>query len=466
MASTQRTIVNLEPECLRKIAKFLSCEDIVNIAEAFNLTEANISSLEQQIQTGNSNHSRFMLFRLAKALRQLFLGKNGESLDFWPDEIAVVKHFGKSVRHLKLDYIEYTSQVEIEELNNTILLNCCDTVESLELSGVDEKTFASICKPFANVTKVHICCHILSEKLSQFNRWFPKMNELRLQALQFEKLECLEHHFPNLKHLSIDTTSDWHYGRDDDPLDNVITDSNVKIMLHHNPQLERLELNDNHGGRDDFGVCLSPKFLSYVARKLPNLRGLTLEISFLDYEFSHQQGTIHFKRLSSLNISVSDWSYLSKFSIATKQPLNLSLDSNSCRSNTQPIYENIAKFTKKMTKNLNSLTIQTKHNERDLYAKYMIDLVISLERLGSFEIQYDWRRRQAADAIIYFLTNCKQIKKFTCGIEDFYSLKNHKKTQLEFIDSFNAHTKTIQFDAANWDIKFKRNGAVSISKRN
>lgn len=450
MAGTSKTIMEMSRWCLDNIESYLECEDISKVV---------------QINRSWNVASKLTADDMSK-LKELFLRKKGNCYTVQSEEdVMVLKHFGGLISRLDVDYM-YISKETIEAIDSGISQHCSDSLESIELSSVDYDTMANISKPFANVTYVSICGDRLSENLSKFNRWFPKMNKLHFQALEFEKLECLEQNFPNLKHLSIDTTSDFDYGHTDAEFGSLATDSNVKIMLHLNPQLESLELNDNVGGRDDFGICLSPKFLSYVARKLLDLRELTLTIDF-DYESSHRHGTVHFNHLTSLKMFVYCWSYLSKISIKTKGPLDLCLDSDSICPDSHSIYENIAKFTKKMTKNLKSLTIRSRHGHHELYAKYLIDFISSCEHLESYNIEYNFGSRGASNAIIYFLINCKQIKKFTCQIENsIISEKERAKVQQRFIDEFNEHEKTIEFDAADWIIEFNDHSGVSISKRN
>lgn len=181
-----------------------------------------------------------------------------------------------------------------------------------------------------------------------------------------------------------------------------------------------------------------------------------------------EQGTIHLKCLSSLDIRVGEWSNLSKFAIETAEPLVVCLESYSWCDIAQ-IYRNIAIFTKDMKKNLKSSSIKEEHNDQELSADYVIKLISSFERLDSFQIEYDWYSQEATNAIIHLLTNCQKIKNLKCTVPLDYTRTpaGREKTQRRFIDSFNGHAKVVQFNAADWDInfEFEGNGIVSNSKR-
>lgn len=446
MADTAEIIVELDS--LGEIQSYLQCADISKVVTSSKLTADDILKLKELFSRQTKNYYTVRDER----------------------DIAVLKHFADLLPRLELDYediewsfIGHDGRKTGKAVENAILQYCSDSLEAIKLHLVKKHTFANIRKPFANVTYVSICDGHLGENLSQFNRWFPKMNKLRLQALSFEKLECLEQNFPNLKHLAIDNNADWHYGGCDRKLGPVTTDSTVKLMLEKNPQLESLELNDDCGGRDDYGICLSPKSLSYVACKLPGLRELVLQIRYFDYAPSHPHGNIYFNQLSSLKIFVYDWSCLSKFSIETKGQLDLCLGPATIGhvlQECQQMYENVAKFTKKMTNNLKSLAIRSDHDTKDLYAKYLIDFIASCENLESYSIKYDCGSNGAAHAIIYFLINCKQVMKFTGEIRGSTNVQ-----QKSFVEAFTEYEKTVEFNAADWTIEFVDMRTVSITKQ-
>lgn len=111
---------------------------------------------------------------------------------------------------------------------------------------------------------------------------------------------------------------------------------------------------------------------------------------------------------------------------------------------------------------MTSLTIKYKHNGSDLYAKYVFDLVSSFQRLESLTFWYDWQRNEAVDAIIYFLTNCKQIQNFTCTRLGRTPVGQRANVQQTFIDTFK---KSEKLNATHWEIKFENGSKVFITKR-
>lgn len=115
---------------------------------------------------------------------------------------------------------------------------------------------------------------------------------------------------------------------------------------------------------------------------------------------------------------------------------------------------------------INEMVCLATNSERQLYAKYIIDLISSFQHLGSFTIRYDWRLKWAANAIIYCLTNCTAIKNFTCIGSGGIPEKERKSVQQQFIKSFEERANSVKFTAANWEIKFGDDGQLSIEKRN
>lgn len=449
MADTTKTIIDLDLRCLQNIAMNLRLKDIINIAEAFNITNINVLKLENSSSNENPKKMRFDKF--VKNIQKIFVDMNGgewyiDNENCVPLTMKLFRHFGCLISNLTVDYGEISDQMSMS-IDDAILNNCCESLNRLALSDVNENTLSKIRRPFPNVRALHIYSGYLGKRLSKLYRWFPKLLELDFEQVFFERPDCIEHHFPHLTVLGI---SNGNVA--DLP---CITDSNVKVALQLNPQVKRLELRDDVGGRDDFGICLSQKCLFFVQRKLPNLRHLNLSISHLDYESTYHHGLLNFEYLETLTLSVKKWSYLTNIQISSNRLEKLTLESEeSCQSvEFHQVYELISTFIKN-NNNINYLFVKSIHNDYDLYGKHVTGLINDLWNLDEFNIEYDWQGAMAADAIIHFLINSKETIKFTVHWNADRLNKPGAEVKQQFMDSFNNCAQIYMFDTTSWDIDF------------
>lgn len=465
MANTTKTLIDLEPRCVSKISSHLRLTDIVNLAEALN-----ISNLEQDCKiVENNRNQKYLTF--AKALQGIFLKMSGgewyiDSERHISNMVKTMQCFGNLISSLTVDYCKFSAQ-ECMSIDDAILANCRASLKMIELNFLHKKTLANIIHPFQNVKVVHIYGGFLGKRLSKFHRWFPKLFELDIEQVFLETPHSIEHHFPHLSVLRISNGGIEQLS----PEATLITDSNIKIALQLNPQIKSLNLCDDEGGRDDFGICLSQKSVCFVRRKLPNLRHLKLTICHLDYETIHQhQSLLRFDFLTTLTLIVKDWSYLSKIPIGSDRLEKLILEAEFSQLETKHVYEIISTFTKN-NNNINCLYINSIHSDYDLYDDYVIKYVNGLWNLDEFNIEFNWKGTSAVDAIIHFLKNCKQLIKFTIHWnDDEDETVADVEVMNQFKQEFNTFAEINLFDATIWDIDFENcwssSSSISFSKQN
>lgn len=467
MGNSTKTIIDLDTRCILKISSFLRLSDIVNIADAFNINGEHISKIENyENSTDNNQNDQMLIF--ATTLQTIFLKLSGgewyiDNEKYVLHTVKVLRCFGNLISSLAVDYCKISAD-ECMAIDDAILVNCRETLKMMSLCYVHKNTFSHITDAFQSVNVINIYGGFLNKRLSKFQRWFPKLSELDIEQVHLEKPHCIEHHFPHLTVLRISNGIEENVL----PESSWITDSNVKITMQLNPQIKSLNLSDDLGGRDDFGICLSQKSLLFIQRKLLNLRHLKLTIGYLDYKPIKMLETVNFEHLTTLTLIVKNWSYLSIVLISSQRLEKLILESEASDIEMREAYKIISTFIQTNT-NINCLFINSIHSDYDLYDDHVIGLVNDLWNLDEFNIEFNWQGTMAADAIIHFLMNCKQLNKFTVHWNDDMNLST-PDTELtdQFLESFNNFASINLFDVNTWVISFdncwKSSTSVSFSK--
>lgn len=443
--------------------------DIVNIAEAAGITDR---AVKKWYSTRNSSTKK--CFQFAKSIQKIFNKKYGTCVQIdcidgrhkVPFYIKLLHHFGSLIVYLHITYDNDDDRMAMI-VDDAILSFCRESLRSLHLINIDEDTLSTIWQPFPKVCHVILVNGYLSENLAQFNKWFPKMQLLKMNSMQYERSECIEQHFPNLQVLNL--SNEDFILNDYNDYNSRITDSNLKIAIQLNPQLSALKLVDDKASHDDFGIRVNRQFLYFVKQKLPHLHNLALDLTYLDEQSNYGLGLISLDNLKKLEVLVKKPAFLSEIPISSNQLIDLSVAiSDDWNSSTMLNFQAIANFIK--NNQSDELYIEDHFSNYDLYSDNLIGLVNQMPKLKAISIVYNCQGTTAIDAIIYFLFNCKQITKFTT----FIPIDGNAIEPKNFVDLFRDYAAINGFDARVWELSFgsrkiKTNGIqqfISFKKRN
>ncbi|XP_037040098.1 uncharacterized protein LOC119077064 [Bradysia coprophila] len=228
-----------------------------------------------------------------------------------------------------------------KELEDAIILHCRQSLIEVELVGFDRNAFNHIKTPFPNVKKVCFRSGELSKFISGFDKWFPNASSLDLIELKILKpadTKYIEKRFPALEHLGVinprqaDEDFDYKYASKKEINSlrkiNIFTSVNVNATISMNPQLKSLALkhtNDDRRGYyvdDTDGIKISSDFLTFLNETLPDLEGLSLTVTQLDFG---DRAEVHFKNLKRLTMAFESSYTLNNFKFSTDDLEFLSL---------------------------------------------------------------------------------------------------------------------------------------------
>lgn len=448
------TLFDLNYRIYQNLCSYLDLIDIINLAEAFGITDRKIRQFEHEKNNLEIEfYQKFMQF--GESLQRIFLQKNGSSLkincmdctDMVSYDIRLLFHFGGFISSIFVNYDGADDRMQMV-IDDAIQSFCRKSLVSIELLNIDEDTLSTITRPFSNVEKLKFGGGFLTDRLSKFNKWFPKLRLLTLIGLEFEKSDCIEEHFGNLKELKLsnDEVSDFV------SYSSAMTDTNVKIAIQLNPQLTVLSLSDDKAGHDDYGIRLNKQFLTFIKRKLPQLNTLNLHVTHLKRQTIHDHVAVKFNNLDSLAICIKTWSDLSNLFITSHRLKKLVLMSEDWHTPMNVNFKVFENFLKN-NRSIEYLFIKDTHNDYDFYNENLIGLVNGLQHLMEISLVYNWMNVMATEAIVHFLSRCKRINKFTAfAYVNLNAASSYD--QSTFIKSFRTHAEISGFDANAWNLEF------------
>lgn len=209
-------ITDLNDDCLERIFEYFDLSSFK--FNLLNIADTCIRFREVARTTYKYKHSR-------KSLEiSLFPRSNN---------LRILRIFGDLIEKLSIDYNNdgiYTTEGEISskfniKIEQYIFRYCSqdELLKELELINCPDDAFECIKNPFKNVEVVRFSRGVLCEKISQFNRYFPKMRSLKLDNI-FKAVNpnCMKTKFPFLEHLELDCPS---------------TELSIQAAIPFNPQL-------------------------------------------------------------------------------------------------------------------------------------------------------------------------------------------------------------------------------------
>lgn len=241
-------LVDINDDCLQSIFKYLSVDDLINVAEAD----------DQLIPAAAEVFSRFHRKKQFDVVPEILRPSDDGCQKLLMDKAKnCLTHFGQHVSDLSIQFKDHR-EIEIERL---IQKHCITSLRNLKLIFCEKNYFGAMRKPFVNVEKLAIVDSRLGLKMLHMNHWFPNLVSLELFHVNLNHPEITEVNFPQLKNLVV-----WD--------EFFELPSTVVTMVGHHPQLKSLKLRcdiDDH-------------LLQSISEHLVQLEELTMWDQFTGFE--------------------------------------------------------------------------------------------------------------------------------------------------------------------------------------
>lgn len=194
-------ITDLNDDCLVHIFSFLKFPNLLIIADTCN-------RFKEVIRT---------MHKCKQATKSVKINSLPKSITF---NLKLLRNFGDQIRTLLINYFgiyntksEFSSQIMLA-VEQYIYKYCLESksLKELQLFYLPKDAFESIEKPFKSVEAVYFYYGFLGEKISQFNRYFPKMLSLEIGEISgAANTSCIETKLPFLQRLCVNTTENKRF---------------------------------------------------------------------------------------------------------------------------------------------------------------------------------------------------------------------------------------------------------------
>lgn len=265
---------------------------------------------------------------------------------------------------------------------------CANNIKELEIWG-RKNNFENLQVTFSCVEKVRLIECKLDETITKLNERFPKMRSLEFAINYFtctevDDRQCIEAHFPHLKHLSINMPSTRAKAIG-------FREKNVLNALKLNPNLQSLNLCSSFG-------FLTKQFVRAISEICESLD--TLQITGYPLQFD---GRIHFKNVKYFKIEQSYSSF--------RSPIPLTFDvletfEWSSVSTLKPFLFDFVHMNPSITKMRLSFSSKSLTNDEVMEMKRSFAFVKEIEQIDILV-----RDNLSAEVITFFLNNCQSLKK-------------------------------------------------------
>lgn len=382
-----RKIIDLNQNVLEKVFEYLNLSDLLNIVD----TSKQFKQPADWIFRSKYGKSK-MIFWAAHASRcnHPVWQTDNIYIDDFTMCLKILRCFGHLIPKLDLNYLKINEK-KCNEIDYYIV-KYCTALTDVTFKHVGESTLNCMVKSFEKIEKLSFEDSCLSGKLSDLNKWFPRMCVLELKFyMRIEKSKCLEKHFPYLESLTIDGQV------------NNVCWSDIINTLHLNPQLRRLCISD----------YFDMKFLQMASKHLHFLENLTI-LKWTEDEFTHEGEFVNFKNVRNLTIDFSRLCKVPQIPLRFDQLEALTVDAiymcrfndnfiNFMRNHTsirklKIVWQNYA-FQRKITNSCNAI-FKEKLAQVSSYL-WEIDLGACIFTL---------------DEAISFLKQCKSLKRFCLSL--------------------------------------------------
>lgn len=268
----QMKITGMNDDCLEHIFKQLKLIDLLNVADSRKSLKDGIDQAFRSKYGKCHVHINIGVRRM-----EIYEDKNTIEIYDFGSSLKFLRCFGKFTSALKIHNTMYArgQQKRRRELDRYMNEHCTETLKKLTISDALKCAIAGVKQPFTNVEKLRIDGR-LGRKLSNFNRWFPKLKHLKLYTRSVTDSQCIEVHLPHLKSLGIDK----FYGFQ---LENILN------CFRLNSQLQTLRIKKLY----------TPNVLKSASEELPHLEKLYVESASC---FDDMNEIIHFKNVKKFGL--------------------------------------------------------------------------------------------------------------------------------------------------------------------
>lgn len=151
----------------------------------------------------------------------------------------------------------------------------------------------------------------LSEALSEFNKYFLKLESLSLIRTEIKHYECIQKLFPNLRYFEVRHKRICrcdHWWNDHNNWCYSLTNVRLKRFI----ELDMLDISHDliyAFGFEEYSIQINSDFLNHVNTTLPNLNYLLLNLTELS-GFEIPSSKENFKNLKGFSVNVEDIAHL------------------------------------------------------------------------------------------------------------------------------------------------------------
>lgn len=303
------------------------------------------------------------------------------------------KHFGRLISKLKVNYAESSDMdaTTLQSISKAIDFYCSDTLKEIIIFDKSHSFFGQITKPFKNIERVELFGHYknLSGGSLSFSEIFPSMKSLFLSSTTFKHIDQIFHHYPNLIELRVNFYDMFHSRN--------VKETDIAEIIEKNPQIRILKVHSS-----------TSAILKNASDALPNLEHLRIEPSW-HLEISNNGPEILFKNVKILELKPTENKFhirrfLRGIKFESLEELRAIINPEVefdwwlkfIRKNTNlKIFhiiegsindDDIVKFTKTKTTNLNEISITLDSNVKD---ESLIDFVNKHHTTERFVFKFD-----------------------------------------------------------------------------
>lgn len=212
-------ITDINSDCIEIILEYLNCDDLVNVAN----TNKQLKSVAETVFKRKyaecvifhpNSWCRKKISKKTRFLKILHFIRHPNKLLFkeiFSNHCHYAHTMERGLQYLRcfghlISFLAILNKKKLSTLNPAdryITKYCTKSLERITFDGINEKHFEHIDEPFLNVKVIRFKKCQVGKKLSQFNRWFPKMRHLIIDTCDFIHTYYLMDHFPKLKELAI-----------------------------------------------------------------------------------------------------------------------------------------------------------------------------------------------------------------------------------------------------------------------
>lgn len=449
-------ITDLCTNCLFSVFHNLRIIDLVNLSEA---------NLSGKIHANNDRYKQCIAkafrgkVRNGKGITSLHVGYSSAEND---DE-KILRTFGKEIENLSINY-KYD-----HSLDDVISRNCWKTLSKIEFEHCNNASMSKLERSFLNVEWLAFCNGRLGSTLGQLKKWFPNVVHLQFKETNVSDAKCIHEHFPQLKSITV-----WNDRcKASMKYRTIFTNSDLKILLLLNPQLETLNIRHDEYYETVSGgsaIIVDWDLVKFITEHL-QLKKLKLNLENY-WSGPKWQLVITIHSLTALHVKCDHGDWLDTIEIATpnlnKLKLKLKLyiatefdDGNDRQLNYEAIATLVIRVKPKVLK------INAEFNKFAVDNVQFLKITRTLPQLQELFIKYEWED-DAPDAVLNLLVNSSALNKlvvvFVCWecsehpedgeIGETFREKIVRNDAVASLWSFNHECRYINFEIAS--IVFQR----------